>query len=84
MGSRAARAAFPETDGRMTILFAPTFRGDGPETATYDLAGLDYAALHALCVEKDAVVIIRMHPFVTDDRWTSPTRSATACSTGRP
>ena len=25
---------------------------------------LDYAALHALCVERDAVVIIKMHPFV--------------------
>lgn len=62
----AARAAFPETAGRMTILFAPTFRGDGPRTATYDIAGLDYAALHALCVEKDAVIIIRMHPFVTE------------------
>jgi CDP-ribitol ribitolphosphotransferase len=65
-GLEAAHAAFPETDGRMTILFAPTFRGEGPKTATYDLAGLDYAALHALCVEKDAVVIIRMHPFVTE------------------
>ena len=25
---------------------------------------LDYAALHAVCVERDAVVIIKMHPFV--------------------
>jgi CDP-ribitol ribitolphosphotransferase len=50
----------------MTILFAPTFRGEGPKTATYDLARLDYAALHALCVEKDAIIIIRMHPFVTE------------------
>jgi CDP-ribitol ribitolphosphotransferase / teichoic acid ribitol-phosphate polymerase len=65
-GLEAARAAFPETVGRMTILFAPTFRGDGPRTATYDIAGLDYAALHTLCVEKDAVIIIRMHPFVTE------------------
>jgi CDP-glycerol glycerophosphotransferase (TagB/SpsB family) len=65
-GLEAARAAFPETAGRMTILFAPTFRGDGPRTASYDIAGLDYAALHALCLEKDAVIIIRMHPFVTE------------------
>jgi CDP-ribitol ribitolphosphotransferase / teichoic acid ribitol-phosphate polymerase len=65
-GLAAARAAYPETEGRMTILFAPTFRGDGPWTASYDFARLDYAALHALAVEKDAVVIIRMHPFVTD------------------
>ena len=50
----------------MTILFAPTFRGDGPTTASYDFDRLDYAALHALAVEKDAVVIIRMHPFVRE------------------
>lgn len=65
-GLEAARRAFPATEGRMTILFAPTFRGDGPRTASYDFARLDYAALHALALEKDAVVIIRMHPFVTE------------------
>ena len=65
-GLRRARAAFPATDGRFTILFAPTFRGDSQRTATFDFDKLDYAALHAVCVEKDAVVIIRMHPFVTD------------------
>ncbi len=64
-GLAAARAAFPASEGRMTILFAPTFRGDGPRTADYDFDRLDYAALHALAVERDAVVIIRMHPFVT-------------------
>jgi CDP-ribitol ribitolphosphotransferase len=61
-----AREAFPETRGRTTILFAPTFRGHGAKTATYDFERLDYAALHALCVEKDAVCIVRMHPFVRD------------------
>jgi CDP-ribitol ribitolphosphotransferase len=65
-GLAAARAAFPQTEGRFTILFAPTFRGDTQRDANYDLGRLDYAALHALCVEKDAVIIIRMHPFVTE------------------
>ena len=60
----AALAAFPEARGRTTILFAPTFRGNGARTATYDFERLDYAAMHALCVEKDAVWIVRMHPFV--------------------
>jgi CDP-ribitol ribitolphosphotransferase len=64
-GLAAARAAFPQTDGRFTILFAPTFRGDTQREANYDLGRLDYATLHALCLEKDAVIIIRMHPFVT-------------------
>ena len=35
-----------------------------PADATYDDSQIDYAALHALAVEQDAVVIIRMHPFV--------------------
>jgi CDP-glycerol glycerophosphotransferase (TagB/SpsB family) len=56
--------AFPEARGRRVVLFAPTFRGSGARTATYDLGRLDYTALHELCVEKDAVCIVRMHPFV--------------------
>ncbi|MFL5679496.1 MAG: CDP-glycerol glycerophosphotransferase family protein, partial [Chloroflexota bacterium] len=55
---------FPQARGRFTILFAPTFRGHGARGARYNFDLLDYAALHALCVEKDAVVIFRMHPFV--------------------
>ena len=63
--SRAAtHAAYPATVGRRVILFAPTFRGNGAKTATYDLDQLDLSALHALCVERDAVFVIRMHPFV--------------------
>jgi CDP-ribitol ribitolphosphotransferase len=61
-----ALAEFPEARGRTTILFAPTFRGNGARTATYDLRRLDMAALHALCVERDAVCIVRMHPFVRE------------------
>jgi CDP-ribitol ribitolphosphotransferase / teichoic acid ribitol-phosphate polymerase len=63
-GRAAALEAFPQARGRRTILFAPTFRGKGPSEATYDLEELDYESLHALCVEKDAVVILKMHPFV--------------------
>jgi len=62
----AALEAFPAARDRFTILFAPTFRGNGARSATYDLGRIDYAALHALCVEKDAVCIVRMHPFVRD------------------
>lgn len=60
----AAQAAYPAARDRMTILFAPTFRGHGARSAWYDLALIDYAGLHAVCVEKDAICIIRMHPFV--------------------
>jgi CDP-ribitol ribitolphosphotransferase len=66
VGLAAARAAFPETVGHMTILYAPTFRGRGPTSASFDFDKLDYAALHAVAVEKDAVVIVKMHPFVRE------------------
>jgi CDP-ribitol ribitolphosphotransferase / teichoic acid ribitol-phosphate polymerase len=65
-GVAAARRAFPESVGRTTILFAPTYRGDGPKDAFYGYEHIDYAALHALCVERDAVVVIKMHPFVAE------------------
>jgi CDP-ribitol ribitolphosphotransferase / teichoic acid ribitol-phosphate polymerase len=65
-GIAAARSAFPEIIGRTTILFAPTYRGDGPKDAFYGYEHIDYAALHALCVERDAVVVIKMHPFVAE------------------
>jgi len=64
-GRAAALAAFPLAEGRTTILFAPTFRGD-PRAAHYDVDRLDLPALHALAVEKDAVVIFKMHPFVRE------------------
>ncbi|MEX2185112.1 MAG: CDP-glycerol glycerophosphotransferase family protein [Chloroflexota bacterium] len=60
----AALDAYPAARGRTVYLFAPTFRGHGAKTAWYDLSLIDYPALHALCVERDAVCIIRMHPFV--------------------
>jgi CDP-glycerol glycerophosphotransferase (TagB/SpsB family) len=60
-----ALEAFPQARDRFTILFAPTFRG-ATRTASYDAARIDVAALHALAVERDAVVIFKMHPFVRE------------------
>lgn len=71
-GREAALAAFPAARDRMVILFAPTFRGQLRE-ATYDLGVLDYARLHALCLEKDAVFIIRLHPQVRQPLVIPPT-----------
>ena len=62
----AARAAFPQIEGRFTILFAPTYRGETFRDASYGFHHIDYGALHALCVELDAVVVIKMHPFVQE------------------
>ena len=81
-----------DVEGRITILFAPTYRGDTIREASYDFELLDYAALHALAVERDAVVIIKMHPFVREplripeafrdrllDGSTRPTSTSTTC-----
>jgi len=63
-GIRAAHEAFPAIAGRTVILLAPTYRGETIREASYGFEQLDYSALHALCLERDAVVIIKMHPFV--------------------
>jgi len=63
-GRAAAVAALPATRGRFVILFAPTFRGGGPRQARYPVGQLDLEALHRLCVELDAVMVFKMHPFV--------------------
>ncbi|MBA3260942.1 MAG: CDP-glycerol glycerophosphotransferase family protein [Thermoleophilaceae bacterium] len=63
-GRAAAVAALPATGGRFVILFAPTFRGGGPRQARYPVGQLDLEALHRLCVELDAVMVFKLHPFV--------------------
>jgi CDP-glycerol glycerophosphotransferase (TagB/SpsB family) len=65
-GRAAAVAAFPAIEGHRVILFAPTFRGHGPRDAWYDYDHVDWAGLHAACLETDAVVIVKMHPFVRE------------------
>jgi CDP-ribitol ribitolphosphotransferase len=61
-----AYAAFPAAREGRVILFAPTFRGDGAMQATYPMEMLDLPALHALADELDAVVLLKMHPFVSE------------------
>ena len=58
----AVASAFPQTVGRTVILFAPTFRGHGAKTAYFDTSRVDVAALHALCVERDAVCLVQPPP----------------------
>jgi len=65
-GRAAAVAAFPAIDGRKVMLFAPTFRGHGPRDAWYDYDRVDWAGLHAASAAADAIVIVKMHPFVAD------------------
>ena len=58
-----ARAAVPNSVGRRVILLAPTYRGSVRD-AHYDTGRLDLGAIHQLCVEQDAIFIVRPHPFV--------------------
>lgn len=62
----AVYADLPRLRGKRVILFAPTFRGSGPSNAFYDFDELDLPALHALCLEQDALVVFKMHPFVLE------------------
>jgi len=62
-GIERARAAVPAASGRRTILLAPTYRG-GVRDASYDWDRLDWRAIHELCVEQDAIFIVRPHPFI--------------------
>ena len=60
----SALALVPAARGREVILFAPTFRGRSARGADYPVDLVDVPALHALCEERDALALIRMHPFV--------------------
>jgi CDP-ribitol ribitolphosphotransferase len=57
---------FPAFQGKQVILFAPTFRGNGAKTAYYDYDRLDFNQLYDLCKEKNAVFILKIHPFVDE------------------
>lgn len=46
------------------ILFAPTFRGIGAKTAYYPMEKIDFNALGKYCKNNNAVIIVKMHPFV--------------------
>jgi CDP-glycerol glycerophosphotransferase (TagB/SpsB family)/glycosyltransferase involved in cell wall biosynthesis len=47
------------------VLFAPTFRGNGQKVAHYDFDLVDWAAL-AAALGDDAVMLVKIHPFVRD------------------
>jgi CDP-ribitol ribitolphosphotransferase / teichoic acid ribitol-phosphate polymerase len=59
-----ALAAMPRARGREVILFAPTFRGAGARTADYPIEMIDLPAADTLCRERDAILLVRLHPFV--------------------
>ena len=56
---------YPNAVGKRTILFAPTFRGQGAPDAHYPYEKIDFEALYEACGE-DSVVLFRQHHFVVE------------------
>ena len=57
---------FPNLKGRKVILFAPTFRGRRQAKAYYPYDKLDFAKIYEVCKQKNAVFMIKMHPFIQE------------------
>lgn len=56
---------YPQMIGKNQIItFAPTFRGNGKNTATYPFEKIDIEKLGEYAVKTNSLVIIKMHPFV--------------------
>lgn len=58
---------YPAFVGKKVILFAPTYRGRNRKTAYYPYELIDFAALYRYCEDSDAVVLFKMHPWVSGD-----------------
>lgn len=61
--ARAVRARYGIAEGRKIVLYAPTFRGNGQLTATFDYAAVDWDGLRDR-LRPEWAVIVKMHPFV--------------------
>ena len=46
------------------VLFAPTYRGANRKNAFYPYELIDFEGLYRYCLEKDACVLFKMHPWV--------------------
>ncbi len=57
----------PEAIGRKVILFAPTYRGQNRKNAYYPYEIIDFEALYQYCIDFNAVIIFKMHPWVAQD-----------------
>lgn len=55
--------AYPNWKDKKIILFAPTYRGTGQETAYYDYSWLNLKEIYEFC-GTEYVFLVKMHPFV--------------------
>jgi CDP-ribitol ribitolphosphotransferase len=56
---------YPDLSGRKVVLFAPTYRGYSQDDAYYDYDEVDFERLHEFAKNSDAMVVIKMHHFIT-------------------
>ncbi len=55
---------FAFAKGKQVILFAPTFRGNGFNSAHYPHEFINFKLLGDYCRKNNAVIIFKMHPFI--------------------
>ncbi|MCD7958682.1 MAG: CDP-glycerol glycerophosphotransferase family protein [Ruminococcus sp.] len=56
---------FPQCKGKKVYLYAPTFRGTNARDAYFPFGAVDLEQWGQLLEEEDAILILKMHPFVT-------------------
>lgn len=57
-------AQLPFLVGKKVVLFAPTFRGNGQQSAYYPFDWIDYQELYENLADKGYVFLFKIHPFV--------------------
>lgn len=57
---------YPNLKNKKILLFAPTFRGGGQESAYYNFDWLDFNKIEEFCKENDCLFLVKMHPFVKE------------------
>lgn len=51
-------------ENKKIILFAPTYRGETAENASYDFSKINIDEIYKYCKENNFVFLIKMHPFI--------------------
>ena len=58
---------YPVLKDKKVILFAPTYRGENRRNAYYPYEKIDFDKLYDYCVSDNAVVLFKMHPWVSSE-----------------
>lgn len=58
------RKELPFINGKKVILFAPTFRGNGQQSAYYPFEVIDFKKLYEALADQGWIFLMKIHPFV--------------------